>query len=61
MKVIGYVVEAPNGRLYGMWDTAEKAVEWMNDTGRNLAGSLNIRVVYDGPNVLGPNHVAGKE
>lgn len=46
MKVSGYVVEASNGRLYGVFDTADAAVEWMNDVGRNIAGSLNIRVIY---------------
>lgn len=46
MKVSGYVVEAPNGRLYGVFDTADAAVAWMNDMGRNIAGSLNIRVIY---------------
>lgn len=52
LKIVGFVVEAPNGRLYGVFKTGEEAVEWMNTDGRNIAGALNMRVVYDGPNLL---------
>lgn len=47
MKISGFVIEAPNGRLYGLFATAEDAVKWMNETGSNIAGALNVRVVYD--------------